>query len=88
MERKILPNYPHGYGTGGNSDVWGRDFDEFLTPIMTGNSSVNDVMADMTNETGKEVWYDLSGRRIAKTSVDSGIYIVKSANRVTKILKR
>ena len=74
VERRILQNYPHGYGSGGNFNVWGRDFDEFLTPIMTGNSSVKDVMAD---EPGNEIWFDLSGRRITETSADTGIYIVK-----------
>lgn len=37
VERKILQNYPHGYGTGGNSNVWGRDFDTLLSGIMNGN---------------------------------------------------
>lgn len=35
--RKILRNYPHGYGTGGNYDIWGRDFDGFLSDIMRNN---------------------------------------------------
>lgn len=35
--RKILPNYPHGYGTGGSHDIWGRDFDDFLSGIMSDN---------------------------------------------------
>ena len=52
VERKILQNYPHGYGTGGNFDVWGRDFDRFLTSIMYENSAVNDVMTDMADESG------------------------------------
>lgn len=34
VERKILQNYPHGYGTGGSHDVWGRDFDRFLSRAM------------------------------------------------------
>lgn len=88
VERKILQNYPHGYGTGGNSDVWGRDFDEFLTTIMTGNSSVKDVMSDMADEPTHEIWFDLNGHQVAKTSADTGIYIVKNANSVKKILKR
>lgn len=88
VERRILQNYPHGYGTGGNSDVWGRDFDEFLTTIMTGNSSVKDVITDMADLPTHEIWFDLNGRQVAKTSADTGIYIVKNANSVKKILKR
>lgn len=30
VERKILDGYPHGYGTGRSSEVWGDDFDAFL----------------------------------------------------------
>lgn len=37
VERKILQNYPHGYGTGGSPNVWGEDFDVFLTGIMSAN---------------------------------------------------
>lgn len=37
VECKILQDYPHGYGTGGNSNVWGRNFDTFLSGIMNGN---------------------------------------------------
>lgn len=88
VERKILQNYPHGYGTGGSSDVWGHDFDEFLTAIMIGNSSVRDVVADMADEPDYEEWFDLNGRRVAETSADAGIYIIKNANRVKKFLKR
>lgn len=90
VERKILQNYPHGYGTGGNADVWGRDFDAFLTPIMSGNSSVNEIMTDAVagESDADEVWFDLYGNRVAKTSADSGVYIVKKSNSFTKILKR
>ena len=38
VQTKILQNYPHGYGTGGNASVWGNDFDAFLTPIMNKNN--------------------------------------------------
>lgn len=88
VERKILQNYPHGYGTGGNFDVWGRDFDEFLTSIMSENSAVKEVMSDMTDEQGDEIWFDLNGHQVAKTSADTGFYIVKNTNSVKKILKR
>lgn len=88
VERKILQNYPHGYGTGGGPDVWGNDFDAFLTSIMSGNSSVGKITADSTDNGGYEEWYDLNGSRVLKESVDSGIYIVKSSNSVKKILTR
>lgn len=35
-----------------------------------------------------EVWFDLYGNRVAKTSADLGVYIVKKSNSFTKILKR
>lgn len=88
VERKILQDYPHGYGTGGSFDVWGRDFDRFLTSIMSENSAVKEIMTDMTYESGNEIWFDLNGRQVARTSADTGIYIVKNANSVKKILKR
>lgn len=88
VERKILQNYPHGYGSGGNADVWGNDFDEFLTSIMSQNSAVKEVNTDIADISDSEIWYDINGRQIAKTSADSGIYIVKNSNSVKKILKR
>lgn len=88
VERKILQNFPHGYGTGGNANVWGNDFDTFLTAVMTGNSAVKEVMTDNAERQNSEAWFDINGRRVAKESADSGIYIVKTANDVKKILKR
>lgn len=88
VERKILQNYPHGYGTGGNADVWGNDFDEFLTSIMSGNSAVEDVNTGIADMSDPESWFDLNGHHVAKTSADSGIYIVKNSISVRKILKR
>lgn len=88
VERKILQDYPHGYGTGGSYDVWGRDFDSFLTGIMSENTAVKEIMTYMTDESGNEIWFDLNGRQVAKTSADAGFYIVKNANSVKKILKR
>lgn len=87
VERKILPNYPHGYGTGGNYNVWGRDFDIFLTSIMSENSSISDVLAETATETGTKVIYDLQGRQVTTDSPNKGIYIVKSPRKTTKILK-
>ncbi|MGN0188064.1 MAG: alpha/beta hydrolase [Candidatus Cryptobacteroides sp.] len=57
VEVHILDGYPHGYGTGGSPDVWGNDFDAFLTRIMAQNvadrnvafsrsSLISDVMTD------------------------------------------
>ena len=51
VEHKILQNYPHGYGTGGSYDVWGNDFDAFLTGIMSGNVRINEIEADMEKST-------------------------------------
>lgn len=34
VETHILDGYPHGYGTGGSTAVWGERFDAFLTRIM------------------------------------------------------
>ena len=39
VETHVLQNYPHGYGTGGNANVWGYAFDAFLTRIMEGNTA-------------------------------------------------
>lgn len=88
VERKILQNFPHGYGTGGNSEVWGRDFDVFLTSIMNGSSAVEDITSDASDLSVTGVWYDLSGRQIAKETALPGIYIIKNANKIAKILKR
>lgn len=30
VETHILEDYPHGYGSGGNANIWGNDFDKFL----------------------------------------------------------
>ncbi len=85
--KKILQNYPHGYGSGGSSNVWGTDFDAFLTPIMEYNtSSVESVNSTPDNSEVKI--YDLNGRMIAsETQMSKGIYIVKSNNGTHKILK-
>lgn len=85
--RKILQNYPHGYGTGGGYDVWGRDFDTFLTEIMSGNSSVNLIEADMPEFSGRKVMYDLSGHQMPADTTKNGVYIVREGGKSTKILK-
>lgn len=86
--RKILQNYPHGYGTGGSYDVWGNDFDAFLTGIMSANSAIAETDSeDVTGETAS-VAYDLSGRRVAGDTAGSGIFIIKEGDRTHKILKR
>lgn len=87
VERKILQNYPHGYGTGGSPEVWGRDFDTFLSGVMSGNSAINNIKADTAELTGKEVMYDLYGRQVAPDTAKNGIYIVKRGQRATKTLK-
>lgn len=84
VKRKILQNYPHGYGTSGSHEVWGRDFDTFLSGIMSGNSAINNVEADIAKTTGKEVMYDLYGRQVPADTAKSGIYIVKNAQRPPK----
>ncbi len=85
--RKILQGFPHGYGTGGSYDVWGRDFDSFLTGIMSGNSATKDIEADLTEKTGKEELYDLYGRQVPADTAKNGIYIVKRGQKASKILK-
>lgn len=86
--RKILQNYPHGYGTGGSDDVWGNDFDEFLTDIMVRNLAVKDIQSSRTIPEGEETMYDLYGRRVAPDSARNGVYIIKGSQKSTKILKR
>lgn len=87
VETKVLEGYPHGYGSGGNASVWGNDFDAFLTPIMEGNSSaVNDINADVDTN-APEIYYDMNGRRVTPDTISKGVYIVKSGNKITKIIK-
>lgn len=84
VERKILHNYPHGYGTGGNQDVWGKDFDTFLMSIMSGNSAVSRILVDTPDA---EIMYDLQGNRVNTDTAESGIYIVRNSTETKKILK-
>lgn len=87
VETKVLQDYPHGYGSGGNASIWGNDFDAFLTPIMQGNSAaINTINADMAANT-PETYYDLNGRVVSSDTVGKGVYIVKSGNKTTKIIK-
>ncbi len=87
VETKVLQGYPHGYGSGDNASIWGKDFDAFLTPIMHGNSAaINNVSADLAENT-TETYYDLNGRVVSPDTVGNGIYIVKSGNSTRKVLK-
>ncbi len=87
VETKVLQGYPHGYGSGGNASIWGNDFDAFLTPIMQGNSAaINTINADMATNT-PETYYDLNGRVVSPDTIVKGVYIVKSGNKTTKIIK-
>ncbi len=85
VERKILQNYPHGYGTGGNYDVWGKDFDTFLMSIMSDNSAISQISADIKDT---ETMYDLQGNIVNTDTAKSGIYIVRNSTETKKILKR
>lgn len=85
VERKILQNYPHGYGTGGRSDVWGVDFDAFLMSVMSTTSSIESVRADAQ---GIEATYNLQGRLVPDGKAGPGLFIVKNADGVKKIRKR
>lgn len=85
--RKIHEGYPHGFGAGRDSSTWGDDFDAFLTPIMQGNSaSINTINAETASNI-PEVYYDLNGRRVSPDTIGKGIYIVKSGNKTSKIIK-
>lgn len=55
---------------------------------MSGGSSVEKLTVGAGGNAGPEVWYDLNDRRVAKESANSGLYIVKNYNSVTKILAR
>ena len=87
VETKILQNYPHGYGSGGSSDIWGKDFDAFLSPIMQSNSAtVNNIQADFAKN-ATETYYDLNGRIVSPDAIGKGVYIVKSGYKTSKIVK-
>lgn len=86
VERKVLQNYPHGYGTGGSYDVWGQDFDTFLTDIKTGHTALDFLETDDAD--GLAVMYDLYGRRVSADTASNGVYIMKRGREVAKILKR
>lgn len=83
---KVLDGYPHGYGTGGSSSIWGEDFDAFLTPIMEGNSAaISEISQDLAVDT-PDVYYDLNGRVVSPDTVSRGIYIVKTGNNTKKVI--
>lgn len=81
VKRKILEGYPHGYGSGGSADVWGRDFDAFLTPIMAGvgGIKVDDIAPDHV--------YSLQGMPVDLDTAANGIYIVRQGGVTRKIVK-
>ncbi len=85
VERKILPDYPHGYGTGGSPDVWGKDFDMFLMSVMSDNSAVARIIADSADN---EIMFDMQGRIVNADAVQSGLYIVRNSTGTKKILRR
>ena len=85
VERKILPDYPHGYGTGGSPDVWGKDFDMFLMSVMSDNSAVARTIADSADN---EIVFDMQGRIVNADAVQSGLYIVRNSTGTKKILRR
>ena len=52
-----------------------------------GNSAaINTINADMATNT-PETYYDLNGRIVSPDTVGKGVYIVKSGNKTTKIIK-
>ena len=85
IERKILQNYPHGYGSGGSSAVWGNDFDRFLMSIMSENSAIDDVSVNMESD-AVEAMYDINGRQVTPETAKNGIYVVKHTTGTSKIL--
>lgn len=85
IERKILQNYPHGYGSGGNSAVWGNDFDRFLMSIMSENSAIDDVSVNVESD-AVEAMYDINGRQVTPETAKNGIYVVKHTTGTSKIL--
>lgn len=52
-----------------------------------GNSAaINTINADMATST-PETYYDLNGRIVSPDTVGKGVYIVKSGNKTTKVIK-
>lgn len=87
VETHILEGYPHGYGTGGNANVWGHAFDTFLTRIMSGKST--DIQPTAINDgqpTARKI-YKLDGRLVNRTDQAHGLYIVRSGNETKKIIR-
>ncbi|MGN0235208.1 MAG: flavodoxin, partial [Paludibacteraceae bacterium] len=83
VETKVLQNYPHGYGTGGNAGVWGEDFDAFLSGIMSENtSSLSDTHADTAAPSGRRV-YTMDGR-LTREEGAQGVVIVQEDGKVRK----
>lgn len=87
VETHILEGYPHGYGSGGSSNVWGNDFDAFLSRVMKSNATgVNKVAANESMALSQRT-YSLNGSMVNKVDGTHGIYIVKSGNKARKIAR-
>lgn len=86
VERKVLQNFPHGYGTGGSADIWGNDFDRFLISVM----SAEPGSAEIINSDGQsiEAMYDVNGIKVSPENADSGFYIIKRPSGTSKIMLR
>lgn len=82
----ILQNYPHGYGTGGDTSIWGNAFDAFLTPIMQRNTGINAVAANADN--GKTEYYTVDGKKLPSPDSVNGAYILRDSRGGKKIVKR
>lgn len=85
VEVHILENYPHGYGTGGSSEVWGNDLDSFLSIIMGAETSLQTAVAGTTTQIMPE-YYDINGRRVDSETIVHGLYIVRTGDNTRKMI--
>lgn len=85
VETHVLENYPHGYGTGGNSSVWGDAFDNFLTSIMRNNTTGVNATQAATKTTSQAV-YTLGGVKVVPSDSLKGVYIVRTATGTQKVV--
>ena len=88
VETRVLEGYPHGYGTGGQSSVWGDAFDSFLTRVMTGSSTGIEVSNTQEASTQATQVYRTDGSRVAQATSEQGIYVVRRGTETRKIIKR
>lgn len=84
VETLILQGYPHGYGAAGSSDVWGKAFDAFLTPIMSRNTTAVENTTDDTAWEPTRI-YNQQGQSVSADDMRSGIYILSDGTRTRKI---